>query len=169
GAAAVGCELAQRGGRPGPLPAGRDPVLRPAARRALGRYFAPRPQLELGRWLATRPRGGATDQSDGLAKDLHHLCAASGIGATVETERLPIPPSLRRLAEALGLDPVERALGGGEDYVLLFTLPAGQSPPQQLACRRIGRLEPGPDILLEAADGTHRLPSRGWDHLTFAG
>jgi thiamine-monophosphate kinase len=53
------------------------------------------------------------DVSDGLAIDLSRLCRASGTGARVETARIPVHPAAT-LAEALG---------GGEDYELLATLP----------------------------------------------
>ena len=170
GEAAIGCALANRGGRIRDrhvdLPAALPTDALAAARRALRRHFAPAAQLELGRWLASLRRGAATDISDGLARDLHHLCAASRVGAVVEEKRLPIPPSLRRLASALGLDPLERALGGGEDYMLLFTLPPGIEPDPTLRCRRIGHIDATEELRLKARDGTIRpLPNTGWDHL----
>jgi len=75
------------------------------------------PRLELGislRGLAT----ACMDLSDGLSLDLHRLCVESGVAA--EIDRVPI---------AVG-STVERALHGGEDYELLFTLPHGTTAPR---------------------------------------
>ncbi len=83
------------------------------------------PRLKLGRSLI----GHATscmDLSDGLSLDLHRLCVASGVAA--EIERVPIA----------GGSTIDRALDGGEDYELLFTLPSGVAAPQ--GTTRIGIL-----------------------------
>jgi len=104
------------------------------------------PRLELGRKL----RGLATscmDISDGLSLDLHRLCEASGVGA--EIERVPIYKGAS----------LERALNGGEDYELLFTLPPGK--PGAAGTTRIGRI-------VTATAGIYfegkPLEPRGWDH-----
>lgn len=63
------------------------------------------------------------DISDGLASEVLHLCAASGTGARVFSEYLPVAnPTLEAAAE-FNLDPLTCALNGGEDYELLFTIP----------------------------------------------
>jgi thiamine-monophosphate kinase len=65
------------------------------------------------------------DISDGLASEVLHLCAASGTGARVFSEYLPLAnPTLEAAAE-FNLDPIMAALNGGEDYELLFTIPVG--------------------------------------------
>ncbi len=114
-----------------------------AARKAVRRHVLPQPQLALGSWLGTSAiaasRGpAAIDVSDGLARDLHRLCAASGIGADIELARLPLAERFRRLCRLLDCNWRQLALGGGEDYVLLFTLPSGTSPPSHFGCTRIG-------------------------------
>jgi thiamine-monophosphate kinase len=134
-----------------------------AARRALRRHLLPTPQLELSRRLArARTRVAAIDVSDGLGKDLARLYAASGVGA--EVERLPLASGAEPLAAALGLDAIELALGGGEDYVLVFTLPAGVRPPP--GCARIGRMVAVSGVWL-CAPGTPRreIAAAGFDHL----
>jgi len=140
-------------------------ALAEAARRAVQRNLAPRAQIELGRWLASRPRAAAMDLSDGLARDLPRLAAESGVGAEVEAEALPLEPGFGALCEALGEDPVELALGGGEDYVLLFALPEGEAPPERFGCTKVGRLVEGGELTLVRNGKREPLPEIGWDHL----
>lgn len=138
--------------------------LRSVARRAVRRHLLPEPQLELGLWLGRQPEGSAMDVSDGVAKDLHRLCRESSVGAQVTFEALPFARGFETLARALGADPSSLALGGGEDYVLLFTLPSGLAPPPGFDCHRIGRITRERKVVLHQ-EGTRRpLPASGWDH-----
>ena len=136
-----------------------------AARRAVLRNLAPEAQVELGLWLASRPRATAMDLSDGLARDLPRLAAESGVGAEVTAEALPRAPEFDALCQALGESPTELALGGGEDYVLLFALPEGDEPPERFGCTKIGRLKEGDGLTLVRDGVREPLPQLGWDHL----
>lgn len=138
-----------------------------AARRAVRRQLRPAPQLDLGESLATSGEPvAAIDISDGLAKDLHRLCRASGVGAEIVVERLPRPPRFDQLARAFALDPLDLTLFGGEDYVLLFSLPARCSIAETLGCHRIGTVRDERGVWLRSRDRPRRrLPDRGWDHL----
>lgn len=162
-----------------------DPESAEAARRAVRRHLEPEPQLELGRRLGRLPLQppaavAAMDLSDGLARDLPRLCAESGVGARLEARHLPRPEGFGRLCHALGVDPLDLMLAGGEDYVLIFTLPPGIEPPgpesagQPWVCHPIGEMvsaerEPegqGPEPIL-VVDGEDRpWPHGGWDHLS---
>jgi thiamine-monophosphate kinase len=73
------------------------------------------------------------DLSDGLGIDLPRMLAASGAGATIDLDHLPIHEATRAAAAALGADPVAWATGGGEDYELLVTCEPGA----------LGRLQQG--------------------------
>lgn len=171
GESAAGLLLLARGARPAGrgarLPTGfpRDPALRDAARRAVLRHLRPRPQLELGRWLAGRRRAAAIDVSDGLTLDLHRLCRASDVGARIDVDRLPLPPALGRLAEELAQPPLDLALTGGEDYVLLFSLPRTVRPPRSFAAHRIGEIVEGSLMTVTENGRGRRLTPAGWDHL----
>src|SRR5262249_57922485 len=110
---------------------GREILLgrRRGSRRETLAFRRPRARLDVGEMLArTRAASAAIDLSDGLLSDLGHVCRASRVGASIDSERLPFAPPLRRLTkdERLAL-----ALGGGEDYELLFTVP-------QTKVRRLG-------------------------------
>jgi thiamine-monophosphate kinase len=118
GAAGAGLRLAQRPGLKSPA---RGAVLR--------RLLAPSPRLREGRVLARSRRvTAAIDLSDGLAGDVRRLAEASRVGIRLAAARLPIAASTRRAARDLGADPLALALGGGEDYELLFTLPPEDAP-----------------------------------------
>lgn len=63
------------------------------------------------------------DVSDGLASELMHICKQSGVGCRIYEERIPIDYQTAIMAEELNLNVITCALGGGEDYELLFTVP----------------------------------------------
>jgi len=88
------------------------------------RFEYPSPRVALGEAL----RGVATaciDLSDGLLADLPRLASASGCGAVLEVDRLPLSEALVAAARAApGGEPWQTALLGGEDYELCFTAPS---------------------------------------------
>jgi thiamine-monophosphate kinase len=169
GLSALGRRLVERGARPRgrgiELPAelaSAAPLAR-AARRAVRAHLAPTAQIELGLWLGRQRRAAAIDVSDGLALDLARLCRESAAGAVIDLEALPVDPRLDALARHLGLDALEQALSGGEDYVLLFALPPTVPPPRSAGCTSIGRLTEGPGMRVAGSD--RELAPTGWSHL----
>ena len=157
GESAAGRRVIERGGvNDGPA------SVRAAAKRAMRRHLEPRPQLDLGRWLSDQKAGAGLDVSDGLARDLHRLCRASGVGAEIAIESLPLPTRFRDLCAAIAADPLSLALGGGEDYVLLFTLPEGIEPP---GAWRIGTITRERKVTMIREGERSPLPDVGWDHL----
>ncbi|GAA3746476.1 thiamine-phosphate kinase [Terriglobus aquaticus] len=127
-------------------------------------HLFPRPRLLVGQALRRRGLASAAiDVSDGLSTDLHHLCAASGVGAMVEAAALPIH-ALAATEEDGGLALV---LHGGEDYELLFAARPTVRMPRTVAgvpVRRIGRLTRSKRVLLERDGRTEPLDSGGWEH-----
>lgn len=173
GESAVGQRLLERGARldgeravlPPELEAA-PPALAEAARRAVRRHLLPEPQLELGQALGRLTRIGAVmDVSDGLSLDLHRLCEASGVGALVDASALPTAPGFAELCGVLEEDPETLVLGGGEDYVLLFTLPTEQPAPAGFPCRRIGAVTGSREVVVERDGRPVPLPPLGWNHL----
>jgi thiamine-monophosphate kinase len=61
------------------------------------------------------------DLSDGLADGIRQIAAASGVGATIERAAIPVDSAARLWFESRQVDPVMAALGGGDDYELVFT------------------------------------------------
>ena len=85
-------------------------------------HLRPTARVAEGRWLGAAVGVHAMmDCSDGLATDLAHLCRASGLGARVALDRLPVDPAARAIAGALDADALSWATSGGEDFELLFT------------------------------------------------
>ncbi|HQR49794.1 MAG TPA: thiamine-phosphate kinase [Steroidobacteraceae bacterium] len=131
------------------------------------RYLYAEPRLALGRALRGRATA-AMDVSDGLLGDLGKLCAASRVGATVELDALPVSAALRA---AHGREECEQfVLSGGDDYELLFTLPAAEAGRYEVALRktlaitRIGRIVAGHAVRCERAGVAVDVASQGYDH-----
>jgi len=150
-----------------------DLILPPEHREALLRaHLEPRPQLRLGRFLAShRLAHSLIDVSDGLLQDLGHICASSGVGARVDCARLPISVSATEAASRSGLDPRDFALYGGEDYVLLFSAAPQDEDQIRDGGRALGlEVHPIGEITAEAGvsvlrDGRWVSPEReGYDH-----
>ena len=142
-----------------------DRGLATAAREAIRRHLFPDPQIDLGRWLARRRRAAAIDISDGLSLDLHRLCRESGVGARLHSESLPTTTRFLDLCAWLELRPLDLELSGGEDYCLLFSLPATIRPPDSYGCTHVGELTRDRSIRLIEGGGVRLLEPQGWDHL----
>jgi thiamine-monophosphate kinase len=136
-------------------------------------HLYPRLRVELGLWLARhRIPSAMMDLSDGLSSDLARLCRASGVGAKLTADRIPvvkIPETVSPLLRGRTADPVQMALHGGDDYELLFTVPAKnekdlRSAPDFPALTCIGEIIRGRRTLLVHANGKSQvLRPGGWD------
>jgi thiamine-monophosphate kinase len=122
------------------------------------KYLAPRARLDLAEQLA-QVASAAIDISDGTLQDLGHLCAASGVGARLDSASLPL--ECAEIARGLGLDPVSLALEGGDDYELLFS-----SPHDVPWATRIGSILEGAGVQVLEVSGHARRASRGFDHFS---
>jgi thiamine-monophosphate kinase len=137
------------------------------------RHLRPTPRLELGQALVAAGAVAAMiDVSDGLAADLGHLLTASGgLGAELESSRLPFSAPARAVL-ASGRVKVAELLTGGEDFELLFTAPPEQAEriaeiaaAVALPVTRIGRITATPGLYLAAPEGTTELSCKGgYDH-----
>src|SRR5215469_12550614 len=132
--------------------------------RLVSRYLAPTARLSAGRHLAAlRPVPAAIDISDGLLQDLGHLLERSGVGAEVDAGSIPVSGAYREVA---GPD-LSLALGGGEDYELLFCIRPGHSQAKlarwlRVPTHRIGAIVRRPGLHLR---GATRPRVGGWDQL----
>jgi len=173
GGSALGLKLLQEGWRLNGKGVARGGPGRQAARLAalaLRSHLAPAPDYELARNLARlRIASAAIDLSDGLSTDLRRLCLASGTGARIETELLPLPEAALRLRGKASA--IRMALHGGEDYQLLFAVPPRKIPALEGLARspritRIGVLTSSPKRLVAVSAGRAvPLTPAGYDHL----
>ena len=129
----------------------------------LGRHMTFEPRVELGRRLAETGNVTAMiDVSDGLSRDLAHICRQSGVGAVVDAGWVPIHPDAVKLSGSDGRSPLDHALNDGEDHELLLT---GRLEGVNLPVTRIGLIAPSPGMFLRTANGNLTpLEPRGWDH-----
>jgi thiamine-monophosphate kinase len=96
----------------------------------LGRHLDVKPRVLEALWIAERYKvNAAIDVSDGLARDLWHLCEESGCGAEVHDSAVPISPAAKELAERPGdnRSPLEHAYGDGEDFELILAMPQSEA------------------------------------------
>ena len=133
-------------------------------------HTRPTPKLAEGAWLGRETAVHAMlDVSDGLVADLGHIAERSDFGIAIETALLPISPDMRRYARSIGAQPELYALGGGEDYELVFTVSNEAAEDLQhrfantftLPLTRIGVVQSGkPGVWVDG-----RLsPPQGYDH-----
>lgn len=131
--------------------------LRPEARKDL---------IDVLRNRGIRPTS-MIDISDGLASELNHICKASGCGARIFDERIPIDPQAVLLLEEMKINPTLAALNGGEDYEMLFTV----SPKDYEKIKDVQGLyfighmtDVNNGVKLQTRDGLqHDLESKGWN------
>jgi thiamine-monophosphate kinase len=155
GAAAAGLALLQRGDAAAAELLDRHPHLAAAHRR-------PWPELALGLALA---RGGASamiDVSDGLAGDALHLAEASGLGVEVHDSAVPLAPGVADAAALLGVDALELALAGGEDFALAAALPRSADVGGVIDCGTF-TAEPGRRVRVTRS-ATVELAGLAYDH-----
>ncbi len=118
-----------------------------------GKHLDFTPRVEAAEWLAKHFKPTAMmDLSDGLAKDLPRMAAASGCGFEIDALALPVSPGCT----------TAQALGDGEDFELLFAIGTDQVGPllaawpfAEVPLSLIGRMAP---------PGTGQMPAGGWEH-----
>lgn len=143
-----------------------DPLLRNAL---IQRHLRPLPRIPQG--IALRDiASSAIDISDGLLADLNHILKASGCGALIDLDKLPLMTSLYRY-----VDPPQMrnwALAGGEDYELCFTVAENQRnalerlfAPSDVSCTCIGQTTPVSEgVMLMEQGHVVTISMKGFDH-----
>jgi thiamine-monophosphate kinase len=157
GGAAVGLRLFEAPALAAAMPAS----VAASARRALLR---PRPRVAEGQALQAHARA-LVDLSDGLGGAVEALTRGRSIGVEIRADAVPLHPAAVALARHLGVDPLDLALAGGEDYELLAALPRRTPVPTALAPSLwpIGVVRAGPGAWLIAPSGERRPLPAGYD------
>lgn len=132
--------------------------------------YMPKARLEEGLALAaSRAVTSAIDSSDGLAWSLYEISNASGVGFLIDS--VPLAAEAAKFAEINGLDPLELALYGGEEYELILTVnPRLWSKAEEVVkgvggnLIRIGRVTAEKRVLLETESEKRVIEPKGWEH-----
>jgi len=139
---------------------------------AVDRHLDPVPRCNEAMLLTeARLPTAMIDVSDGLLADLGHILELSGVGARVDTWRIPRSTHFCEAAAEFARDPMQLALAGGEDYELLFTV-APERWAEVESCLQgrlqvtvVGEITADPALHVIAADGSPYHPaSSGFSH-----
>jgi thiamine-monophosphate kinase len=149
------------------------PLRRATAAVLIARHLDPVPRVAAAAFLSRRSLASAAmDLSDGLSVDLARLCEASGTGALILKEAIPISRETRAWVARAVSDPFLHAVNGGEDYEILFTVPSRMEPrlarwpvEDETGPFRIGRIRPASEGIrvIDARGRLSPLRPRGYD------
>ena len=128
-------------------------------------HIKPMPRIEEGQDLMNTGMVGAMmDISDGIASDLRHILKASGIGAEVYLDKIPMSDNLKWACDKYEKNACVLAVGGGEDYELLFTSPADIEDLVDFPIYRIGEIVPGNSLIWMENGNAVDFDVQGFNH-----
>ncbi|NVJ59434.1 MAG: thiamine-phosphate kinase [Gammaproteobacteria bacterium] len=138
----------------------------------LGKYYRPKPKVAAGIVLRSRATS-AIDVSDGLVADLGHICKASGVGAVITAENIPLSEAAKSVTTEERV--LDCALTGGDDYELCFTVAEDDLRNVKAAletvgvpCYPVGRITGKSGVRVTHHGKTLELDRVGFDHFAAA-
>jgi thiamine-monophosphate kinase len=139
----------------------------------LGRHLSVEPRVKEALWLAEHAEiHAAIDVSDGLSLDLSRVVEASGCGAAIDLNKVPISPASAQYAQQLrdGSTPLDHALSDGEDFELILAVPESEAArllaeqPLAVPLCDIGGFIDRPGLWSSEGSQLRPLTPRGWEH-----
>ncbi|MBI4486324.1 MAG: thiamine-phosphate kinase [Acidobacteria bacterium] len=154
-----------------PVRATEGPRLTTDDRRLMTAFLFPEPRVRMGMLLSrNRAAAACMDLSDGLADAVRQVAQASGVGAIIDADAVPIDAGARGWFEARGRDALLDAIAGGDDYELLVAVRPRTRSRLAAAIRhggvpltRIGAFTAERELIVRRAAGDVALPS-GYSH-----
>lgn len=122
-------------------------------------YRTPAPPYEAGQVAAEAGATAMIDVSDGLVADAGHIAAESRVAIDLDTTAFEIAEPLKAVGSALGADPMQFILGGGDDHPLLATFTDAGSVPAGWTV--VGQVLEGTGVTVDG--GTYE-GAAGWTH-----
>lgn len=138
----------------------------------VARHRRPEPRARIGSILGqTKAASACMDLSDGLADAVAQISSASGTGARIDADLLPLHAGAREWFTRRGADPISASVAGGDDYELLFAVPTRRRgrlrgvirEARGVAITRIGELTTDPSVGLLRNGRLEPLPA-GFTH-----
>ncbi|MGW7354328.1 thiamine-phosphate kinase [Streptomyces sp. NPDC054784] len=122
----------------------------------------PEPPYHAGPAAAALGATAMTDVSDGLVADLGHIAECSKVRIDVRSAELDVPAQMYDIGQAVGVDPLQWVLTGGEDHAIVATFPAEQKLPARW--RTIGEVLAPSALPHVTVDGAPWDKAGGWNH-----
>jgi thiamine-monophosphate kinase len=122
-------------------------------------YRRPEPPYAAGKVAAEAGATAMIDISDGLLAEARHLAEGSSVAIDVRRDAFEVAEPLRAVGAALGVDPLQFILGGGDDHALLATFPDVGSLPE--GWQVVGAVAEGEGVTVDG--GEYEGPT-GWTH-----
>ena len=122
-------------------------------------YRRPEPPYAAGRLAAEAGATSMIDISDGLLAEAEHLADGSGVAIDVRRKAFDLAEPLVAVGAALGVEPLQFVLGGGDDHALLATFPSPAAVPE--GWHVIGSVSEGEGVTVDG--GEYEGPT-GWTH-----
>jgi thiamine-monophosphate kinase len=144
-----------------------------SAEECVKRFQRPIPRLNEARTIVqTLLPSSMIDISDGLLSDLWHIMDASGVGAVLDADSIPVGNCVTDYFQGDREEALSQAMAGGEDYELLFTINSRHEERLVEVGRGLGvELTPigtitgkGAGVKLAGEGGERELGRAGFDH-----